>query len=223
MEFGVGRHAVKDRFISRERYSGNSPAHGIQWSKSNGKSAYFLRAEFINSATIRNYNVSAKMTVFDVSLANLYLLSKQVLLKRPVYIHGGPVTEVNIYYRQQNIARGGLGLFDAFSAAGLISVGARLGVVSPLSRLLQAESFVQSNIVSLGAKFINPGDEEVSAVKVLLVPRALNLSFQTSGRYQLSKRFSMAMGYKLNLLRITAWDKLFFVTDQLYLSLSVRL
>lgn len=223
LTFGYGHHAVKDEFISQEKYSGNSVSFSIDWTKFHSSYHFHLWFYFINAATIENYNVSAKMTTSNLALAYLYPIGKTMIFDKPLYISVGPVTELSLYYRIQNIARGGTAIFDAYSVATLISLSGSLNVIYPVHQRFRLEAFLQSSLISIGGKYIDPRDKNNSPVKILTFIKGQDLKFNISVRYHVSKRLSLKGGYRFNLFRITAWDYLIVVSDNAYLSIMVAL
>ena len=220
---GYGHHAVKDEFISQQKYSGNLVSFSIDWYKFHSSYQFHLWFYFVNSATIENYNVSANMTTSNLALAYLYPIGTMMIFDKPLYISAGPVTELSLYYRIQNIARGGTAIFDAYSAATLISLSASLNVTYPVLQRMWLEAFMQSSLISLGGKYIDPIEKNNSPVKILTLIKAQDLKFDASIRYHVSKRFSLKGGYRFNLFRITAWDHLIVVSDNAYVSILVAI
>lgn len=223
VKFGYGYHAVQDEFISKEKYSGNSSWLSIDWSKINGATGFHLWLDVVNSANITNYSISAQLTTFEMSVAYLYQIGKVTLFDKPFNILAGPAPEFFCYYRAQNIARGGAAILDAFSLAGLLSLSLRLNFIYPIQNRLRLESSIQSNVISLAGKFIDPRDKDDSFLKVLTLLKALNVANDISVSYCLSHRLAFEGGYKFTLLRIKAWDDLLAASDIVYFGVMLRL
>lgn len=223
LKLGYSHHIVKDEFISKEKYSGNSTLFSIDWSKFHGSNTFHLWFEFINSATLENYSISADLTALNLSLVYLYSIGKQSVFNKPLYFLLGPVPEFSLYYRRQNIARGGAAIFDAYSLASLVSLGIHLNLIYPIHQKLQLEAFIQSSFISLGGKFLDPRDDNDSPIKILMFFKGVDLKFDVAGRYRLCKYLSLKVGYGFDLFRIAAWDYLISARDNVYVTISFLL
>lgn len=223
MKFGYGYHAVQDEFISKEKYSGNSSWLSIDWSKIHGATGFHLWLDVVKSANITNYNISAQLTTFEMSLAYLYQIGNLTLFDKPFNILAGPAPEFFCYYRAQNIARGGAAILDAFSIAALLSLSLRLNFIYLIQNRLCLESSLQSNVISLGGKFVDPRDKDDSFLKVLTLMQTLNMASDISVSYSLSNRLALEGGYKFTLLRIKAWDDLLAASDIVYFGVMLRI
>ncbi len=221
VRLGLSRYAVRDEFISKERYSGASAAFSVAWSRFHGTHGFRLWADVVNSAAIRNFRVSAEFTAFRLAGAHLYPVAQTAWFQRPLVLLLGPVPEFSLYYRRQNIARGGAAVFDAYSAAVLISLGLHMEAVYRIHSRLQMEAFVQTSLMSLAGKFIDPRENHVSPVKVLLWPTGTAVQIDVAARYRLATWLSLKAGYAFYLVRITAWEDLLAASDQAYLTVSL--
>jgi len=54
---GIGHYAVRDEYISDEKYSGNMPSWSLGWSSPHGTHSYFLDLRYCGSTEIENYTI----------------------------------------------------------------------------------------------------------------------------------------------------------------------
>lgn len=221
--FGLGHFVVEDDFISKEKYSGNSQSYEIEWSKFHQTYGFRLLLDIVNSASIENFNISANLTEIHLNLGYLYPIGSVTLFSKKLYFLLGPTPEITLYYRSQNIARGGTAIVDAFSVATLFSLGLKTEYYYPVTKRLQVEGKIQSSFVSLGGKVFDPRDKKESFFKVLTILKAMNFRFDVSTRYRISNRLSVQGGYNLKLLRISSWDYLISASDNVYFTLSMHI
>jgi len=215
---GIGHIVVKDEFISKEKYSGNSPYYIIDWSNFRKTHGLDIAFEILNSATLKNNNVSAQITEFSFNFSYLYSIGKAKLFNKNLYLLLGPTPELFLYFRNQNIARGGNAIMDAYSGAVLISLGMRFNLILSISRKIKIESYIRTGILSLGGKLIDPRDTKNSPVKLLTLFSGMRTLFELSLRYNILNNLSLSGGYIFNLARLTAWDYLISASDKLFIS-----
>ena len=121
---GLGHLAIRDQYISDEKYSGTLPSFGVSWLRGDTSSAYRLGFNYDGSSDIRNNNVSAQVVQSRLDLDFLHSIGKFRLFSHDVFAYIGPSTETFLYYRQQRIASGGNAFFNAYSVALFFSLSA---------------------------------------------------------------------------------------------------
>jgi hypothetical protein len=220
VEYGLGSYSVRDEYISKEKYSGTLPSFTANWSRFHNKYGYFLSLEYGSSSKIKNYNVSTDIYQFAINQGFLYPLPAISLFARDVYAFLGPSTEAYFFYNKQNIAVSG---FDyAQSVAALFSIGVNSEIIFPIRKNLQAESSLGLSMLSLGFRMVDLEEEDVSPVKLLTLLSGTNVSFGLGIRYKLIDNFSLKLGYKLHLTRISSWDPLLSASDNLIVSVAYK-
>jgi hypothetical protein len=220
---GITYCAIKDGFISSEKYSGTATNFSFHWLKEHETYLYDLKMEILTSSNIRNNSVSANVTDFNLSMAYCYPISNINFLGTKMNLFFGPYPELYLHYRFQNIARGGEALFDAYSFAFLFSLGGKLLAYIPISTNLFLSGDFSSNLIALGGKFVNPRDKEIKMVKLLTAFEGVRFSSQYSIAYKPASTITVSAGYRISLARITAWDSFLFVADNFFLSLTYNL
>lgn len=213
VEYGLGKYSVRDEYISKEKYSGTLPSFTANWSRFHNKYGYYLSFEYGSSSNIKNYNVSTDIYQFALNQRFLYPLPKMSLFAKDVYAFLGPATELYFFYNKQNIAVSGFDYAQSFAA--LFSIGVNSEIIFPIRNNLQAEGSLGLSILSLGFRMVDMEEEDVSPVKLLTLLSGTNASFRLGIRYNLFDNFSLKFAYKLHITRISSWDPLLSVSDNL--------
>lgn len=143
IESGLRYLIVKDEYISQERYSASTSFVSLDWSKYHETYNFHLYIDILNNARINNYNVTAKVTEFDLSLSYLYPIGTLNIFNRGAHFYLGPVPELFYHSRHQDIP------VTVNSKTVLISGGIRIDLLYPLNNRLYIESQMQSSIISL--------------------------------------------------------------------------
>lgn len=213
---GLRYLVVKDEYISKEKYSGSSSFFALDWSKYHETYNFHVTIDFVNNAKINNFNISAYLSEFDLSLSYLYSIGSLNILNREAHFYLGPVPEFFYYFRHQNIA------FTANSKTSLISGGIRIEMFYPLGNRWDIEGYMQSSILSLdqGESTEANGSATSSQSEIVTLFSGLRYSFSATVRYILIKNFSIDAGYQFNLVRSTAWDYFISSNDNLTASLT---
>ncbi|MBN2348079.1 MAG: hypothetical protein JXJ22_04540 [Bacteroidales bacterium] len=217
---GLGNYTIKDEYISKEKYSGRLPYFSIGWTKGHDNYVYRLEMTLRNSDEIYNNSVSSEITQFSLNQGFLYPLKKIFLFNKEFYVWLGPSTDFFFNYNKPNIAVSG---FDyAQSYAGLFSLGFNVDGIYILSHKFQVESFIRTSALSLGWRTIDNEEDDQSPVKPLTLFSGLNSSFDLGIRYYLLNTLSISVAYKLEFVRISAWEKLLSASDNLVIGLNYR-
>jgi hypothetical protein len=203
---GIGHSAIRDEFISDEKYSGSLPYVGLSWSRFHGAYGYRLIFEFERSASVKNHNISAQITEATFDLEYLYPVGNFLLLSNDLALLVGPSAEFFLHFRNQNMASGGSSLFNALSFSSLLSAAAKAEAYYPLNDVFQIDFGARLSILSLGARMINPEKKDVSAVKVLTVLSSIRLSTEIAVRYRIANPLTLALVYQFKYTRIAGWD-----------------
>lgn len=212
VEYGLGHYAVTDEYFSTEKYSDTLPYLRVNWCREHAKSTYQLGLEVRTSSEIRNYSISTEITQITFTQGFLYPLRQRSLFNRDLSLFVGPCSEFFILLNTQNLAVSALGF--GMSSSVLISLGARVVIVMPLSPKLSAESTLQAGILSLGIRGVDDErNDDVAVPKVLTPLSGTNASLQLGLRYRLSGAFLGRLAYQFNLTRITPWIPLLAASD----------
>lgn len=219
--YGQGIFAVKDEYISNEKYSGTLPYLNLEWRRFHNKNAYHLEFKFQRSTNISNNNISAKVIQFAFNQDFLYTIGRFPLFSRSVYAYLGPSVQFFFYDIDYNFAQPGS--FISPNTFGIIgSLGINCAFIYPVNKKLLLEGFLRSNVLSFSGKKIDEykyADE--SSPVLLFVSTATKIDSDISIRYYLSKRVSASLGYKFDLSRINKWDPYVAASNSLIISINL--
>ncbi|MBN1782429.1 hypothetical protein JW948_14940 [bacterium] len=209
--YGAGLAAVKDEYISKEKYSGGLPVFQAQFARQHDPYIYFTGLSFRSAADLKNHHVSTKIIEFTLNQGFLYPLRDYRLFSRQVHVYMGPMTELFAFVNDQEVAVRG---FDySLSVAALISLGLNTVFVCPLSKRFHAEGGLEFGILSLGLRMVDLEETDVSPVKLLTLFSGTNGTVSLGVRYFISGRLSAKADYMFGLTRISAWDPLLIAHD----------
>lgn len=203
---GLGYVAVRDEFISAEKYSGDFPYVALSWSRFHHTYGYRLGLQYQSTTRLKNYNISAEVSRFSLHLDYLYPVGSIPLLSKSIFFYLGPSSELFIHFRRQNIAGSGVSILNAYSFSSLISGGLKSEAFYPVNPAIQLEASARMSLVSLGGRMLNPNKSEESFVKLLSFLSGVNAIGEMKIRYSFTDSFSGTIGYRLEVTRISAWD-----------------
>jgi hypothetical protein len=221
LEAGVGTLALRDQFISEERYSGTLPSLAVRWSAWHGGPAFQISLEYQRSSAIRNYNVAATVTQFSLRQGFLYPLTGLRLLSRDAQVFLGPLAEVFLFFNEQRVAIANPNFSE--SGAGVISLGIESRIVVPWDDHLQGEFALGLAALSLGLRSVDTERRDVSPVALLTSLSGLHGRAEVSLRYRVGRHLSARVTARIHALHISSWDPLTSVDNGLALGLTVGL
>ena len=210
---GLGHVAVRDRYISEEKYSGTLPSFAVSWLRGDTSSAYRLSFKYAGSSDIKNNNVSAEVMQSGLGLDYLYSVGKFRLLSHDVFAFVGPSTEFYFYYRQQHIATGGNALFGAYSMAFFLSASVNSTFAVPLSSVFSAETSARLALLSIGGRLIDFHDESAKFMKPVSVLSGVRGHIDFLLNYDVSNRVRLKAGYSFEICQSSTWDYLLSASD----------
>lgn len=212
---GWGHLAIRDDYISQEVYSGTLPYLEVNWLHSDESTSHRLGLEFRSASAIRNNNVSAEITQTALKLDYMYSTGTFGFLGRKVTSYVGPSTDFYIYFRQQNIANGGLASFNAYSFACFFSLGINSTLVLPLESGFSTEGSGSLNLLSFGARLTDLGNKNEKSVKLTSVLSGLRGHAELLLRYNLTDDLLLKAGYRFEICQSSSWDYLLAASDNL--------
>ena len=221
LEYGIGKYAVTDEYISKEKYSGTLPSFRASWTNQHESYVYYFQLEFRHSSEINNYNVNASVIQSSLSQGFLYLVSKFSLFSKKAHLYIGPEVELFVYSNKQNIAISGFDYSKSYAA--LFSLGFNSALLCPLSESFNLEGALNFNILSIGFRLIDMEESDESDFKLLTLFSGLHGSFSLGVRYNLFNDLSLKAGYQLDVVRISAWSPIVSASDNLTLSITYAL
>lgn len=222
-ESGLSYLAIKDEFISKEKYTGVAPIYNIYWTKNYDDYRFCISFEMLNSAKIKNYNISAKATELSLNLSYLYSIGNLSIFNKKAQFFLGPYPEIFLHFRSENIAKGGNAFFDAYSFATLVSLGAKLKMELQLSNFFLLEGQFNTNVFSLAGKLVDPKNNNDQMIKFTTLFSDIRTSLKINIKYHMFSKLDIATGYRFNISNINSWDYLVSANDNYFLSLTYTL
>jgi hypothetical protein len=222
LQCGLGQYALRDEYISKERYAGTMPYVSAEWSRFHGKWGYRMSFEFRQATDIRNNNVAAEILHAALYRDYIYPVGRRSLLGKDAYLFLGPATGIHVYFNDQQIAaRGALDIDN--STATLFSLGMNAMAIVPLQANLQLEGSLRLSLIALGARSTDVVEGEGSMGGILTVLSGTDPTADCGIRYFIKDKVSLKAAYKLQILSISKWNPLLSVSDNITLSISVHL
>jgi hypothetical protein len=216
--YGFGKYAVTDEYISKEKYSGNLPYFDLTWSRMHESYGYRLRFMYRGSSDIKNYNVSTEIVEAALSNAYLYPIAPVKVFGNNLFLYLGPTSEFYLYNNQPKIAVSGFDYAQSF--AGLLSAGAMMEAFYPLNADLQIEGSFGCALLSLGLRMVDSEEDDTSPAKLLTFVAGTHGNFTLGIRYRVAGSMSIRADYLLQFTRISSWDPLLGISDNLIATLS---
>jgi len=218
IEYGTGRYALRDEYISQEKYTGSIPYLSLGWARKHDNYIYRLHLEYRNSDDIKNYNMASDITQFTLHQGFLYPLKKRELFNRHLNLWLGPTADLFFFYNNQKVAVDGFDYTQSFAA--LLSAGIDLAGVYSLNSDFRIESYLALTALSLGFRMVDDEEDNQSPAKLLSLFSGLNASFDLGIRYYLFQKLSVKAGYRFELCRINAWNPLLTTSDNVLIGLT---
>lgn len=220
LQYGMGSYALKDNYISPERYDGLLPYFALGWTRTHEKYVYKLSFAFRQGDDITNYNVSTQILSFRLSQGFLYPLKPVKLFKRDLGLWIGPSTDIFYYDNNPNIAVSGFDYTNSYAT--LFSLGFRGDAIYPIAEKLSVESSLQSTILSLGTRSVDSEEGDQSGTKPLTLASGLHASFDLGIYLDLFHWLSMGLTYKFEITRITEWENILSSTNSAIIDLRIK-
>jgi hypothetical protein len=204
LQYGLSSYAVKDHYISQERYDGMFPHYAIAWTRTHNRYAYNLGFAYRQAGDITNYNISTRIVSFNLSQGFLYPLKPVSLFKRDLNLWLGPTAEVFYYENNPDIAVSGFDYTNSYAT--LVSLGFRGDGIYPFSDKFRIKSWLKFTLLSLGMRTVDLEEDKEPGTKLLTPFSGLNGSFDLGMCYDLSGWLSVGLSYRFELTRISAWE-----------------
>ena len=222
IQYGFGQYAMRDEYISRERYAGTLPYISAKWSRFHDTWGYRLKLEFRHSAEITNHSVSTEILQAALLHDYMYPIKKAALFGKEAQVYVGPSFGFNLFMNDQNIASQGALHID-MSLAILLSLGVNTDVVIPIGSKLLVEGSCRTSLLSIGIRTVDVVEESGTAGGLLTVLSGTNAMADLGLRYRIQDRLSVKAAGMLQIMSVTKWNPLLAVSDNLTLTLSYHI
>lgn len=222
IQYGIGQYAMRDEYISKERYSGMLPYLSADWSRFHDKWGYRLKLEFRHSTEIKNHNVSTDVLQAALQHDYMYPIRKAALFGKEAQVYVGPSFGFNLFMNNQNIASQGAFHVD-MSLALLLSLGLNSDVVIPMGSKVLLEGSGRVSLLSIGIRSVDVVEEDVVAGGLLTVLSGAIATAELGIRYRILDKLSVKAAGMLQIMSIRKWNPILAVSDNLTLTLSYHL
>ena len=218
---GLGYIALRDEYISKEKYSGSLSYFEAGWLKSHDSSAVRFGAEFRISSDLTNNNVTAKVTQAGLSLDYIYPIGSFQLFSHDIFAFLGPSMEVYSYNRTENIANGGSAIYN--SSAEFYSLCVNSTFILPIGSDFSAECSGMLNLIGWGKRSVDSQNKKEKALKTISIFSGIRGYTNILLRYNVSDAFLLKAGYRFNICQSTSWDYLLSASDNLIFVITYRI
>jgi hypothetical protein len=215
-EGGIGYVAVRDEYISGERYSGTVPYFGITWSKYHETYGFRLHLEYQYTTNLGEYDISAEWKQFRMSLDYLYPISESNLWSRTLSVSLGPTAEFYNYDRRQNVVPS-LFLQSRFTMA---SCGIRSEAFWPWTPGLEVRAAARLTLLSMGFHSVYSNSGSTSFTKFVTPFTGIDADGEIGIHCRLTNWLYGSVGYRFDVTRISEWDFYISANDNFIVSLS---
>ena len=220
LSYGIGSFALRDEYISPERYTGILPYYSAGWTRSHQKYIYRLDLTFRQSNEFKNNNVTSDVLAFKLGQGFLYPVKPLNLFRKELGLWIGPTTDVAYFENNPDIAVSGFDYTNSFAT--LISLGFRGDVIYPISGRFTSEASLQVTMLSIGMRSVDSEEDDQAGTKFLTPVSGLNTSFNLGIGYDPLKWLSLGIHYRFDLFRVTAWEDLLFAGNSAIIMLHIN-
>jgi len=218
IEYGIGKYAVKDEYISYQKYSGNIPYFSLKWSRFKDGHGLCLGIESRNSSYIFNNDIACKVTQNTLNQDFFYSIDGFNLFKKNVQTFLGP--SVNILLYSFNYDFGTYNNIITESHGSIVSLGINAQFHSGITKRFFSEEAIHLSLASICSKSFQSSIHDEAEFKFLLAPKGMNTNLNVGLRFYIFSSLSVKAGYKLQLFRIDEWDPVVSLSNNLIFSIS---
>jgi hypothetical protein len=227
VDYGLGRYSVRDKYISKNKYSGSISSLNVTWSHFNKHRGVRLIFDYRSDSEIKNYNLSTRIKEFSFTGAYIYSIGTFNLFSKKVYTYLGPSWDFYLHARNQNMASHMMA--TTLSYATLISVGLNSEFICPIKPKLQVEGSLGLSLLSLAGRLPDLETEEAKMIKLLPFYSAMKGYSTVAFRYNFMKKLSCRMGYQFRFIWFKSstrwetedgWYGLAVANDNIFLGLT---
>ncbi|MBN1133261.1 MAG: hypothetical protein JXR52_06170 [Bacteroidales bacterium] len=220
LQAGLGSYAVKDRYISPEKYSGIMPFYCIGWSHCHERNVYNLNFSFRQSEEIINNNVTTRIIQFRFSQGFLYPLKPFKVTGKRLGFWLGPTTDIAYYVNNPDIAVSGFDYTNSYVT--MVSLGFRGDALYHISKRLFLKSSLQFTMVSLGLRTVDREEDDQPGAKILSPLSGQNGSFTLGIAYNAFRWLTVNVTYRSDLTRVAGWEHIISAGNSGVVGLTIR-
>jgi len=211
--YGYSFYAVKDNFISDEKYSGNANSFALSWSQYHNKNGFRFGIDWLGSDKISNNNVSTRINEFDLSFDYLYPIKRTTNSKK-AYLYLGPSLGFFVYTNDPIMSEPGALNMD-ISLSFMFSGGVVGDLLIPLHEKFQLETSARLNLLSFTIRSVDYVEDEGIDAKLLSVFTGTRFNLGLGFRYFPTEKISLRIAYECDLFWLGQWDPVTSVSDNI--------
>lgn len=219
LALGAGPYAVRDEYISRERYTGTLSYVRVGWTHAEGGRGYRLEFGYGGSSEIANHSVSTGITHAALNVDYFHRVSRFRLFSRDAQLFVGPSGGLSLYVNEPELGDNAFNLIVSFAA--MLSAGVNAQAVLPLSDRLHVTGTLRTTVLSLALRMVDLVEDDESPVALLTPWAGFGSTIGLDVRYSLLDHVSLGVGYELAMLRIRSWDPVASAGDNLFVQVTV--
>ena len=198
VDYGLGKYSVRDKYISKNKYTGSISSLNVTWSHFNKDRGVRLQFDYRSGSEIKSFNLSTNIQEFSFTGAYVFSNSTVNLFSKQIYTYLGPSWDFYLHARNQNMATHMLA--TTLSYASLVSLGLHSEFICPIRPRVQAEGSLGLSLLSLGGRLPDLELNEAQILKLLPFYSAIKGDFHFLLRYRLMKQVSLGIGYQFRLV-----------------------
>jgi hypothetical protein len=220
IRYGLSSFAMRDRYISPERYAGALPYYSLGWVRTHRSHVYTLDFHFQYSHEVENNHVKSDVLVFNLNQGFIYPLKPVHLFRRELALWMGPAVDVEYFENNPLIAVSGFDYTNSYLT--MISLGFRGDGVYPLAGKISLKSSLRGNLLTLGQRTVDSEEDNQPRTRLLYPVNGLHVVFELGTGYDLLNWLTMAVSYRFELIRATAWDEVLTAANGAFMELQVH-
>lgn len=219
LRYGIGSLALRDEFISKEKYTGTSPVYFVSWSRYNKNFGLDIYLKWENSSPVKNYNVTSNVSQSLIGIAFYYPVGSVSIFRKNLFFFLGPAAEMFQYNQTRNITNYSAYNENALALLASASISAKAFYV--INKAFMLEASAQLSLLSVANKTTSSlpgGTNTANAVLTALYGFHSNVGINI--RYLILNHITASAGYRFDLSQITEWDYFITAEDELSAGLS---
>lgn len=203
VEYGISGVALKDQYISKERYTGSLQTIGIWYGRLTDRRGWQLGMTNQQGSDLKNHAIRAEFERVSLNFDQFFQMKTFNLLAKPASWYFGPSVE---YFEYELINRFS-SIHKAYSELIMVSMGINAMLEWELTGKLTLSAFVRGNVIGVNAKTHDEQrhTDQNSILQTFI--KANNLNGDLFIRYRVIKRISLGLKGKAQYTRSTGWEE----------------
>lgn len=218
VEYGIGSSAIKDEYVSQERYTGSMNYIGFWYGRMNDQKGFQLGLTNQQGDDFKNYAIRADFSRVSLNFDQFFSIKEFKIFSKPSTWYFGPSVE---YFEYELINRFSSN-HKVFSEYIMVSMGINTFIDWNISEKFITTVFLRSNVVSVNHKLHDEQKYPEQEAKLQTFFVSNNINGDLFLRYKILKRISLGLKLKGQYTRSTGWDKSVSYTNSILLFVIVH-